>query len=149
MGRVGAVIARGEAVIGFRRLCELLEVPGIDYVGPLPANATSDGVLCRCGCWCKESECGSGAGRVFCVGERGGNDGEEWPGSDTSPLKLPDRRWSRRRAPGGIVSNTARLIASRAADVTDAGVRNLPPVVPCFRMGEAVNRQSIAHELLK
>ncbi len=34
--RVGAVIARGEAEIGFQQVSELLPVPGIDYVGPLP-----------------------------------------------------------------------------------------------------------------
>jgi molybdate transport system substrate-binding protein len=38
VGRVGAVIARGEAEIGFQQVSELLEVPGIDYVGPLPAE---------------------------------------------------------------------------------------------------------------
>lgn len=35
--RVGAVVARGEAEIGFQQISELLPVPGIDYVGPLPA----------------------------------------------------------------------------------------------------------------
>ena len=34
--RVGAVVARGEAEIGFQQTSELLSVPGIDYVGPLP-----------------------------------------------------------------------------------------------------------------
>ena len=34
--RVGAVVARGEAEIGFQQIAELLPVPGIDYVGPLP-----------------------------------------------------------------------------------------------------------------
>ena len=38
VGRVGVVIARGEAEIGFQQISELLEVPGIDYVGPLPAE---------------------------------------------------------------------------------------------------------------
>ena len=38
VGRVGAVIARGEAEIGFQQISELLEVSGIDYVGPLPAE---------------------------------------------------------------------------------------------------------------
>jgi molybdate transport system substrate-binding protein len=32
------VVARGEAEIGFQQISELLEVPGIDYVGPLPAE---------------------------------------------------------------------------------------------------------------
>jgi len=36
--RVGAVVARGEAAIGFQQTSELLPVPGIDYVGPLPAE---------------------------------------------------------------------------------------------------------------
>jgi molybdate transport system substrate-binding protein len=34
--RVGAVVARGEAEIGFQQTSELLPVPGIAYVGPLP-----------------------------------------------------------------------------------------------------------------
>jgi molybdate transport system substrate-binding protein len=34
--RVGTVIARGDAEIGFQQVSELLPVPGIDYVGPLP-----------------------------------------------------------------------------------------------------------------
>ena len=35
---VGAVVARGEAEIGFQQVCELLPVSGIDLVGPLPAD---------------------------------------------------------------------------------------------------------------
>jgi molybdate transport system substrate-binding protein len=35
--RVGAVVARGEAEIGFQQISELLPIKGIDYVGPLPA----------------------------------------------------------------------------------------------------------------
>jgi molybdate transport system substrate-binding protein len=34
--RVGAVVARGEAEIGFQQISELLPERGIDYVGPLP-----------------------------------------------------------------------------------------------------------------
>jgi len=33
---VGAVVARGDAEIGFQQISELLPVRGIDYVGPLP-----------------------------------------------------------------------------------------------------------------
>lgn len=33
---VGAVVARGDAEIGFEQISELLPVPGVDYVGPLP-----------------------------------------------------------------------------------------------------------------
>jgi len=34
--RVGAVVARGEAELGFQQISELLPVPGIEVVGPLP-----------------------------------------------------------------------------------------------------------------
>lgn len=36
--RVGAVVARGEAEIGMQQISELLPVPGVDFVGPLPAE---------------------------------------------------------------------------------------------------------------
>ena len=36
--RVGAVVARGEAEIGFQQISELLPIPGIDFVGPLPED---------------------------------------------------------------------------------------------------------------
>jgi molybdate transport system substrate-binding protein len=35
---VGAVVARGEAEIGFQMVPELMFVPGIDYIGTLPAE---------------------------------------------------------------------------------------------------------------
>lgn len=34
----GAVVARGEADIAFQQVCELLPVPGIDFLGPLPVE---------------------------------------------------------------------------------------------------------------
>lgn len=34
--RVGAVVARGEAEIGFQQISELLPIEGIEFVGPLP-----------------------------------------------------------------------------------------------------------------
>ncbi len=34
----GAIVARGEAEIGFQQISELLPVRGIDYVVPLPVN---------------------------------------------------------------------------------------------------------------
>ena len=37
--RVGAVVARGDAEIGFQQVSELLPIPGLDYVGPLPPEA--------------------------------------------------------------------------------------------------------------
>ena len=37
--RVATVVARGEAEIGFQQVSELLPIPGVDYVGPLPEGA--------------------------------------------------------------------------------------------------------------
>jgi ABC-type molybdate transport system substrate-binding protein len=37
--RVGAVVARGDAEIGFQQISELVTIEGIDYVGPLPDEA--------------------------------------------------------------------------------------------------------------
>jgi len=37
--RVASVVARGEAEIGFQQVSELLEIKGVDFVGPLPAGA--------------------------------------------------------------------------------------------------------------
>jgi molybdate transport system substrate-binding protein len=34
--RVGAVVARGDAELGFQQVSELVPIDGIDYVGPLP-----------------------------------------------------------------------------------------------------------------
>ena len=34
--RVGSMVARGEAEIGVQQINELLPIPGIDFVGPLP-----------------------------------------------------------------------------------------------------------------
>jgi molybdate transport system substrate-binding protein len=36
--RVAALVARGDVEIGFQQVSELLPEPGIDYVGPLPAE---------------------------------------------------------------------------------------------------------------
>ena len=38
-GPVGDAVARGDAEIGFQQISELLPVPGIDYIGPLPPGA--------------------------------------------------------------------------------------------------------------
>ena len=38
---VAAVVARGDAEIGFQQVSELMHVPGIDLVGPIPAELQS------------------------------------------------------------------------------------------------------------
>lgn len=42
----GAVVARGEAEIGFQQMSELLPVPGIDIIGPLPADVQEITLFC-------------------------------------------------------------------------------------------------------
>ena len=43
--RVGAVVARGDAEIGFQQVSELLPIAGIDYVGPIPAEVQEYAVV--------------------------------------------------------------------------------------------------------
>ncbi len=47
---VGALIARGEVALGFQQLSELLHVPGITIVGPLPAAIAIDTVFSAAVC---------------------------------------------------------------------------------------------------
>jgi molybdate transport system substrate-binding protein len=37
-GTVGTIVATGEAEIGFQQVSELVHIPGIDYIGPLPSD---------------------------------------------------------------------------------------------------------------
>jgi molybdate transport system substrate-binding protein len=37
-GTVGTIVASGDAEIGFQQVSELVHIPGIDYIGPLPAE---------------------------------------------------------------------------------------------------------------
>ena len=37
-GTVGPIIASGEAEIGFQQVSELVHIPGVEFVGPLPAE---------------------------------------------------------------------------------------------------------------
>jgi molybdate transport system substrate-binding protein len=39
---VAAVVARGEAELGFQQVAELIHVPGVTYVGPIPAELQHD-----------------------------------------------------------------------------------------------------------
>ena len=39
---VAAVVARGEAEIGFQQVSELINVPGVTFVGPIPAEVQPD-----------------------------------------------------------------------------------------------------------
>jgi molybdate transport system substrate-binding protein len=43
--RVAALVARGDAEIGFQQISELLPEPGIDYVGPLPPEVQRETVF--------------------------------------------------------------------------------------------------------
>jgi molybdate transport system substrate-binding protein len=44
-GAVGTLVANGEVEIGFQQISELLPVPGIDYVGPLPSDAQRETIF--------------------------------------------------------------------------------------------------------
>jgi molybdate transport system substrate-binding protein len=44
--RVGSVVARGEAEIGFQQVSELLPIQGIDYVGTIPEAVQQPAIFC-------------------------------------------------------------------------------------------------------
>jgi len=46
--RVATVVARGDAEIGFQQVSELLPIPGVDYVGPLPGDTQRVTVFSAC-----------------------------------------------------------------------------------------------------
>ena len=37
-GTIGTIVASGDCEIGFQQVSELVHIPGIDYIGPLPAE---------------------------------------------------------------------------------------------------------------
>ncbi len=41
---VGSIVASGEAEIGFQQVSELSHFPGVDFVGPLPADIQHTGI---------------------------------------------------------------------------------------------------------
>ena len=87
--RVGAVVARGEAEIGFQQISELLPIAGIDYVGPLPgevqritiywAGVTADA---------KSPEAARALINFFVSAEGKAGDDEERVGADQPAMRL-------------------------------------------------------------
>jgi molybdate transport system substrate-binding protein len=43
---VGSLVAKGEVELGFQQLAELIHLPGVDILGPLPAGAQSTTTFC-------------------------------------------------------------------------------------------------------
>jgi molybdate transport system substrate-binding protein len=37
-GTIGTIVASGDADIGFQQVSELVHIPGVDYIGPLPSD---------------------------------------------------------------------------------------------------------------
>ena len=44
--RVGTVIARGDAEVGFQQVSELLPIQGIDYIGTIPEAVQQPTIFC-------------------------------------------------------------------------------------------------------
>ena len=101
--RVGAVVARGEAEIGFQQISELLPVPGIDHVTPLPpevqkVSVFSAGVAPST----SDSDAAHAIIRFLASPEAAARHHEKRVGADRKSLKPKDdssRRTRSRRAP--------------------------------------------------
>ena len=89
---VGAVVARGDAEIGFQQISELLPVPGIDYLGPLPPEVQkvtvfSAGVATAA----RNPDAARALIRFFCITGRRPRHHEQWSGA--YPVSLTAGSW--------------------------------------------------------
>jgi len=69
---VGAIVARGEAELGFQQLSEFLDLPGIEIAGPLPREIQSV-TLFSCGIGARAS---NGAGAQDLIGYLASSDAD-------------------------------------------------------------------------
>ena len=99
--RVGSVVARGDAEIGFQQISELLPIPGIDYVGPLPSEAQKNYcVLDRPRSGRQRAGCGESAHRIPRVAVCRPRHKKKWLGAHDIPVKRRLTRWRFVRIPG-------------------------------------------------
>jgi molybdate transport system substrate-binding protein len=64
---VGALVARGDADLGFQQRSELMHVPGIDVVGPLPSDCQSITVFSGAVCGVTRRAAAAKALLAFCA----------------------------------------------------------------------------------
>ena len=69
---VAAVVARGEAEIGFRQISELINVPGVTLVGPIPSELQPD--VSFAGALTTTARCRQSAAPLPRIARSGGND---------------------------------------------------------------------------
>jgi putative tricarboxylic transport membrane protein len=138
--RVGAVVARGDAEIGFQQISELLPIAGIDYVGPLPdevqrVSIFAAGVATNA----KQPEAARGlidflaSPSVIPAIEKYGLDPipavTKSAGRAVGEPPVPQLRLVAPAAPGGGWDQTARVmqqVLQRAGLVRTAPVENIP-----------------------
>ena len=80
--RVGTLIAKGDAEIGVQQITELLLIPGIDFVGPLPKELQANIVYATATpANAKERQAGRRAGEVSLVRARAAGHQEDGAGA--------------------------------------------------------------------
>lgn len=68
--RTGAVVARGDAELAFQQVSELLPVPGIAHITPIPAELQSSiQVIAGVAAWSRNSELAAAVVRLLASGE--------------------------------------------------------------------------------
>ena len=116
--RVGSVVARGDAEIGFQQISELLPVPGITYVSPLlPPGTQQMATIFSAGIAVGAAEGAAGrrgAHRIFHVASV--RDSHQGRAARADPrLRASRRSREVRRCPCALDSNRSRGTASYPA----------------------------------
>src|SRR5262245_30937107 len=139
--RVGTVVARGAAQIGFQQISELLPIEGIDYVGPLPDEVQRVSIFAAgIAANAKQPEAARAlidflaSPSVIPTIEKYGLDPLAAPKKSVARRQTHEPSFSQLRlvapaAPGGGWDLTARVmqqVLQRAGLVTTAPVENIP-----------------------
>jgi len=136
--RVGAVVARGDAEIGFQQISELLPIEGLDFVGPLPDEVQKVSIF-SAGIAANATQPESARALISFLASPSAYPairkyglepvGEQPSSKDVRHSSFPLLRLVAPAAPGGGWDQTARVmqeVLQRSGLVTAAPVENIP-----------------------
>jgi hypothetical protein len=124
---VGAVVAKGDAEIGFQQVSELLPVKGIDFLAPLPGDIQEITVFLR-----RAARSGrrQGAGEVPDVARGGAGDPAEGHGAwvtENRPPAHPSRMKGLASAPMPVISTSTTSPDVRSGEAPSVPIQTTSP----------------------